>query len=290
MRIIRTSVMFVLAVALIGACAPIGGSSTRGIRALATTTIFAEMAARVAGDRARVESIAPAGAHVEEYEPKPDDAKRVSEASVIFVNGRDLDKWVEPLLKNARTDARVVRLTEDLPDIEDNPHMWFDVSLARKHVEKMRDTFAAADPSDRDGYAARAKVYDEELAKLDAEIRTKVATIPQSRRKLVTSHDQFPYFAKAYGFEIVGFAQPEPGKDPSPSELAALVEKIKAAKVPAIFSESGLSPRLAETLAKEAGVTKVVSDLPTDSLMDKPADTYVGYMRVIVDKIVAALK
>jgi ABC-type Zn uptake system ZnuABC Zn-binding protein ZnuA len=206
------------------------------------------------------------------------------------VNGHDLDKWVEPLLKNASKDAKVITLTDELPDIEDNPHMWFDVQLARKYVEKIRDALAAADPSGKDGYVSRAKAYDDELVKLDAEIKVKVATIPQARRKLVTSHDAFPYFAKAYGFEIVGFAQPEPGKDPSPSELAELVEKIKTAKVAAIFTEAGVSRRLADTLAREAGVTKIVADLPTDSILDKPADSYVGVMRVIVDKIVAELK
>ena len=261
-----------------------------GVTVLATTTILADMAAHVAGDSAKVESIAPAGAEVEQYEPKPDDAKRAAEARVILVNGLDLDKWVEPLLRNARKDATVVTLADGLPAIEENPHMWFDVQLARKYVEKIRDALIAADPSGRDGYLARAKAYDEELAKLDVELKQKVATLPQERRKLVTSHDAFPYFARAYGFEIVGFAQPEAGKDPSPAELAELIGKIKAAKVPAIFSEAGVSPRLAETLAREAGVTKIVTDLPTDSVLDKPADSYTGVMRTIVDKVVAALK
>jgi ABC-type Zn uptake system ZnuABC Zn-binding protein ZnuA len=105
----------------------------------------------------------------------------------------------------------------------------------------------------------------------------------------VTSHDAFPYFAKAFGFEIVGFAQPEPDKMPSAGELAQLIQKVKAAKAPAVFSEAGVSPQLAETIAKETGA-KVVTDLPTDSLLEKPADSFVGLLRAVVDKIVAALK
>lgn len=282
-------VILISLLALTCACAPQTRASD-GIKVLATTTILADMAAHVAGDRATVESIAPAGAEIEQYEPKPDDAKRVSQARVIFVNGLDLDRWVESLLKNASKDAAVVTLTDGLPVIEDNPHMWFDVQLARKYVEKIRDALIAADPPGRDGYTARAKTYDAELVKLDAELKQKVATIPSERRRLVTSHDAFPYFAKAYGFEIVGFAQPEAGKDPSASELAELVAKIKAAKVPAIFSEAGVSPRLADTLAREAGVKKIVTDLPTDSILDKPADSYVGVMRTVTDKIVDALR
>jgi zinc/manganese transport system substrate-binding protein len=124
---------------------------------------------------------------------------------------------------------------------------------------------------------------------LEAELKAKVVTIPADRRKLVTSHDAFPYFGAAFGFEIVGFAEPEPGKPPSAGELAELVEKVRSAKVPAIFSEAGGSAQLAETVGKETGV-KVVTDLPTDSLLDPPADSYVGLMRVVVEKVVAALK
>jgi len=153
----------------------------------------------------------------------------------------------------------------------------------------MRDALIALDPSGKDTYTGNAKTYSDQLVSLEAELKAKVATVPQGRRRVVTSHDAFPYFARAFGFEIVGFAQPEPGKPPSAGELADLVEKVKAAKVPAIFSEVGGSPQLAETVAKETGA-KVVTDLPTDSLLDKPADSYIGLMRVVVDKIVAALK
>ena len=112
----------------------------------------------------------------------------------------------------------------------------------------------------------------------------------EAAHKLVTSHDAFPYYAKAYGFTIVGFAQPEPGKDPSPAELAELVRTIKGAGVKAIFSEVGVSSSLAQTLGKEAGVTKIVDDLPTDSVVAPPADTYIGVVRTVTQKIVDALR
>src|SRR6266850_300734 len=256
---------------------------------LTPTTILADMAKQVAGDRMTVGSIVPAGAHVEEYEPRPDDAKRMSEAKLVVTNGQGLDKWVEPLLRNAKSGTPVVVVTDGLPDIDGNPHMWFDPALARRYVDKMRDALIALDPPGKDAYTANAKTYSDQLVSLEAELKAKVSTIPTDRRKLVTSHDAFPYFAKAFGFEIVGFAQPEPGKPPSAGELADLVQKVKAAKVPAIFSEVGGSTQLAETVAKETGA-KVVTDLPTDSLVERPADSYIGLMRVVVDKIVAALK
>jgi ABC-type Zn uptake system ZnuABC Zn-binding protein ZnuA len=278
--------VLLLAAAPLAAC---GAAGSGNPQVLTTTTILADMAKQVAGDRTTVGSIVPAGAHVEAYEPRPDDAKRMSEAKLVITNGLDLDKWVEPLLRNARTGTPVVTVTDGLPDIGGNPHMWFDLALARKYVEKIRDGLIALEPAGRDTYTANAKAYSDELMVLEAELKAKVATIPADRRRLVTSHDAFPYFAKAFGFEIVGFAQPEPDKMPSAGELADLVNKVKAAKVPAIFSEAGVSPQLAETIAKETGA-RVITDLPTDSLLDKPADSYIGLMRVVVDKIVTALK
>ena len=281
-----TFLLFLLAAAPLAGCDPVGGGNAQ---VLTTTTILADMTKQLAGDRMSVGSIVPAGAHVEEYEPRPDDAKRMSEAKLVITNGLDLDKWVEPLLRNAKSGTPVVTVTDGLPDLDGNPHMWFDPSLARRYVDKIRDALIALDPAGRDIYMASALRYSQELVALDTELKAKVATIPSDRRRLVTSHDAFPYFAKAFGFEIVGFAQPEPDKMPSAGELADLIDKVKAAKVPAIFSEAGVSPQLAETIAKETGA-KVITDLPTDSLLDKPADSYIGLMRVVVDKIVAALK
>ncbi|MEX2047819.1 MAG: zinc ABC transporter substrate-binding protein [Chloroflexota bacterium] len=274
-----------LAMPLAG-CGFVGGG---GPQVLATTTILADMTKQVAGDRMTVGSIVPAGGHVEEYEPRPDDARRVSDARLIVTNGLDLDVWVEPLLRNAKSGTPVVVVTDGLADIDGNPHMWFDPALARGYVEAIRDALIALDPQERDAYTSRAKAYTDQLVSLESELQAKVATIPADRRKLVTSHDAFPYLAEAFGFEIVGFAEPEPGKPPSAGELAGLVEKVRVAKVPAIFSEAGGSSQLAETVAKETGA-KVVTDLPTDSLLERPADSYIGLMRVAVDKIVAALK
>ncbi len=267
-------------------CGAVGSGS---VQVLTTTTILADMAKQVAGNRMTVGSIVPAGAHVEEYEPRPDDAKRMSQASLVITNGRDLDKWVAPLLRNAKSGTPVVVVTDGLRDIDGNPHMWFDPALARAYVEKIRDAFIVRDPQGKELYTVSALKYSSELLTLEVELKAKVATIPPDRRRLVTSHDAFPYFARAFGFEIVGFAQPEPGKMPSAGELADLVDKVKTAKVAAVFSEAGASPQLAETIATETGA-KVVTDLPTDSVLDPPADTYVGLMRLVVDKIVAVLK
>lgn len=280
-----------LLVGSLTACVPSNRVASSKPLVLATTTLFADMARNVGGDRVTVDSIVPAGSHVEEYEPKPDDSKRIATAALIIENGLDLDRWAEPLLRDKKKETLVVTLTKGLPTIDDdNPHLWFDVQLARKYIEKIRDALIELDPGGRATYTNNAVRFDAELARLDTDVRAQITTIPRARRKLVTSHDAFPYYAKAYGLEVVGFAQPEPGKDPSPSELAELVKTIRSAGVPAIFSEVGVSPALAQTLAREAGVTKIIADLPTDSIVAPPADTYIGVIRTVTQKIADALR
>jgi zinc/manganese transport system substrate-binding protein/manganese/iron transport system substrate-binding protein len=124
---------------------------------------------------------------------------------------------------------------------------------------------------------------------MDVAKTARIATIPTANRKLVTSHDAFPYFARHYGFELIGVILPNVGQEPSPSDLAALVKTVKAAGVTAIFSEGQFSPELARTLAQEAGISKVVSTLYTDSVGPAPNDTYLSMMQWNVDRIVEAL-
>src|SRR5438034_3430448 len=146
---LATILLLVLAATPVMACGLAGGGTPQ---VLTTTTILADMTKQVAGDRMTVGSIVPAGAHVEEYEPRPDDARRMSEAKLVITNGLDLDKWVEPLLRNAKTGTPVITVTDGLPDIAGNPHMWFDPALARGYAVKIRDALIALDPLGKDFY------------------------------------------------------------------------------------------------------------------------------------------
>jgi len=127
------------------------------------------------------------------------------------------------------------------------------------------------------------------LVALDTELKAQVQTIPAANRKLVTFHDAFPYFAKHFGFELVGVVVANVGQEPTPSELAALVQRVKAAQVKAVFSESQFNPKLSQTLAEEAGITHVVTTLYNDALGPAPADSYLGMMRWNMQQIVEAL-
>jgi ABC-type Zn uptake system ZnuABC Zn-binding protein ZnuA len=288
-----------LLIALAGCSGPAAtiGSPIAGVtKVVTTTTIFADIVQNVGGNRVAASSIVPPGVGPEDYEPKPDDAKLLSDAKLVVSNGVGLDNFLDRLLASgsAGSTPRLV-LGDGIPTLtvegQPNPHFWLDPSLVKQYyLPKIAAKLAEIDPAGKATYEANAAAYGAQLDALDAELKAKVAEIPPANRKLVTFHDAFPYFAKHYGFELVGVILANVGQEPTASELAALVDRVKAAGVKAVFSEAQFSPKLSETLAREARITKVVTTLYNDSLGPPPADTYVGVMRWDVDEIVAALK
>jgi ABC-type Zn uptake system ZnuABC Zn-binding protein ZnuA len=295
-----TVLAFIGLVAGLVACQGPGSSSASpasgGLKVVTTTTVFADIVRNVGGDRVAVSSIIPAGVGPEDYEPKPDDAKLLSDAQLIISNGVGLDDFLDDLLASGSggSTPRLV-VGDGIPTVtengEENPHFWLDPSLVKEHyLPKIAARLAEIDPAGKASFDANRATYSAALDTLDAELKAKVEQVPVANRKLVTFHDAFPYFARHFGFELVGVILQNPGQEPTAAELAALVDQVKAAGVKAVFSEAQFSPKLAETLAREAGITNVVTTLYNDSLGPPPADTYVGLMHWDVDQIVAALK
>ena len=176
-------------------------------------------------------------------------------------------------------------------DGEPNPHFWLDPSLVASHyVPAIAAALTKLDPAGAATYTANAAAYATELEALDAANKAKLDTIPVANRKLVTFHDAFPYFAAHYGFEVIGVILANVGQEPSATELAALVEKVKAAHVKAVFAEAQFSPELAHTLAQEAGVSSIVTSLYNDTVGPPPNDTYLAMMAWNVDEIVRSLR
>ena len=292
------SMLTLAATVAVGACSsgPASPSAPAGLAIVATTTVFADIVSNVAGDRASVASIIPPGVGPEDYEPKPDDAKKLDGADLIVSNGVGLDDFLDRLVASS-TGGDAPRLvlgdgiTPIVVDGEDNPHFWLDPTLVRDHyLPAIVAELSNIDPAGAASYAGNADAYAAELTALDADLAKEVESIPAANRKLVTFHDAFPYFARHYGFEVVGVILANPGQEPSAGELAKLVETVKAAGVKAVFSEAQFSPGLAQTLAQEAGITKVVTTLYNDALGPAPADTYVGLMRWNMAQIVDALR
>jgi zinc/manganese transport system substrate-binding protein/manganese/iron transport system substrate-binding protein len=266
------------------------------IRVVTTTTVFADIVKNVGGSRTDVRSIIPPGVGPEDYEPKPADAKALADAQLIVSNGVGLDDFLDRLLGSTGS-GRAARLVlgEGLPTIEvdgkPNPHFWLDPTIVKTgYLPRIVDALSQLDPAHRAAFSANAAAYGRQLDDLDAQLNAQVATIPPENRKLVTFHDAFPYFARHFGFELIGVVLANVGQEPTASDLAALVKKVKAANVRAVFSEAQFNPKLAQTLADEAGITRVVTTLYNDALGPAPADTYLGMMRWNMQQIVDALK
>ena len=272
------------------------GAGGAALDVVATTTVFADIIRNIAGDRATVVSIIPAGVGPEDYEPKPDDAKKLLGADLIVSNGVGLDDFLDKLVTAAgEGGATRLVLGDGIPTImvdgEANPHFWLDPSLVSDHyVPAIAAALTKLDPTGAATFQANAAAYTTQLQALDEANKTKIETIPASNRKLVTFHDAFPYFAAHYGFEVIGVILANVGQEPSASDLAALVQKVKAAHVKAVFSEAQFSPKLAQTLAEEAGITSVVTTLYNDTVGPPPNDTYLKMMAWNVDQIVLSLK
>lgn len=296
--------MLLMAVALgtvLGACTRDGSSSpgTVGRLPVATTsTVFGDLIAQVGGDLVEVTSLVPRNVDVHTFEPTPEDLQAVSRARLIVMNGLGLDDWLKETIQNAAADGTpLVELAVDLPGVEllpgeepgeQNPHLWMAIPHAILYVDRIEAGLVAADPANANAYARQADAYRARLEALDADVRERIAAVPPEDRKLVTFHDAFPYFARAYGLEVVGVAVDAPGQDPSAGEVAELIEAIRTSEVKAIFSESQFPTELVDRIASETGAT-VVAELYDDSLGDAPISSYEALIEWDVDQLVEAL-
>ncbi len=261
-----------------------------------TLTVLADLIQQAGGDKVQVKALVPPGGEVHTYQPTPDDIKSVAQAKIVFYNGAHLEEWIDKTIRSAgKPNLPIVVLSEGLPLIKEsgndpNPHLWLDVANAKAYVEKIRDGLSKMDGANAGYYADRAKSYLAQLDELDKWIQAEVATIPKARRKLVTFHDAFPYFAERYGFSLHGVLVASPGKEPSARDLTALARRIKQERVPAVFAEAQFNPKAMEVLASDTGV-RVITNLYNDSLSTGPeANSYIALMKHNVTQIVNALK
>ena len=305
-----------------------GAAAGKKMVVVATTTIIADLAKNVAGDTATVTSLLGPGVDPHTFQPAPRDSQLLASADLILENGLGYEEWLDQVIQNSGTKARRVVVSKGLTprraqgagEVHDaasfkaeddesdhmdqvtllpskqlayDPHMWLDAQAAMKYVENIHDALVQYDIRNAAAYRANAQPYQAQLKELDTYLAQQANSIPKERRKLVTNHETFGYFAERYGFEVVGTVIPSVSAEAQPSaqDVARLVDKVKAQKVPAVFAESTVNPRLAEQIARDAGV-KVVTTLYTDSLSEtgKPADTYIKLMRYDMDEIVKALR
>jgi manganese/iron transport system substrate-binding protein len=296
---------------ILSACAqgttPAPSAAAGRIQVVTTTTVLADLIQNVGGENVTVTSLVPRGGEVHTFDPPPGTLVKVAEARLVIANGLGLDDWLIELASQAsKQSGSVIELGRDLPGVTylgeqgaplpsaspsegANPHLWLNVQYASLYVSRIEEALVSVDAANAAAYHARAGAYRERLAALNAWAQTQMQTIPQDARRIVSFHDAFPYFAHAYGLEIVGVAVEAPGQDPSAGQIAALIDAIRTTGVRAVFTEAQFSPALAETIASETG-TRVISNLFSDSVGDAPADTYEGLVRWDVARIVEALR
>jgi len=285
--------------------APDFALAAKPLSVVTSNTVLADLVANVGGDKVQVRALAPAGTDPHTFQPTPDSIKTLSQARVAFFNGSGLEEWWDKTIRSVKKpDVPVIELSKGLATIRtpghnhgghsraegQDPHVWLDPNLVKAYVDKIRDALSQADGANAGFYADRAKAYQVKLDELDAWIRTEIEKIPTARRKIVTFHDAFQYFANRYGLVVKGFVVASPGKEPSAKALAELTRRIKEEQIPAVFAEADFNPKMLEVLARDAGV-KVVTNLYDGSLSSgPPADTYVNMLRHNVTQMVNALK
>lgn len=304
--------------ALASACTTvlmIGSAHAQKLEVTTSFSILGDLVSQVGGERVKVRTLVGPNEDAHAFQPRPSDARDVGGAAVVVVNGLGFDDWMVRLARSGGYKGEVVVASagiETLAMTTDNhdhdhghphdhedgeadakavdPHAWQDVGNVRRYVANIADALAKADPEGVTAYRANAARYDGELQALDAEIRAAFAALPAERRKVVSSHDAFAYFGRAYGIRFLSPVGVSNNAEPTAQGVARLIRQLKAEKVPAMFIENVTDSRLIERIRSESGA-RIGGTLYSDALStaDGPASSYVQMMRANLDGLRQAL-
>ena len=268
------------------------------LRAVATFSILADFVKNVGGDRVDVQALVGPNADAHVYQPSPGDAKALADAKVIFTNGLGFEGWIARLIKASGTRAPMVVATKGMKPrkmdedghVETDPHAWQSVPNAKIYVANIRDALIAADPAGKSSYEANATTYLAKLAALDADVKAMIDKIPAERRRIITTHDAFGYFAAAYGVSFIAPQGVSTESEVSARDVAKIITQIRKQKIPAVFLENITDDRLLKRIGAEGGA-RVGGTLYSDALTDEqgPAPTYIDMMRHNAKQLADAL-
>ncbi|OOF81528.1 metal ABC transporter substrate-binding protein [Rodentibacter caecimuris] len=264
-------------------------------KVVTTFTVIQDIAQNVAGDAATVESITKPGAEIHEYEPTPKDIVKAQSADLILWNGLNLERWFERFFQNIKDKPAVV-VTEGITPLSiyegpykdaPNPHAWMSPSNALIYIENIKNALIKHDPQNVDVYEKNAADYTQKIKQLDEPLRAKLAQIPESKRWLVTSEGAFSYLAKDYNLKE-GYLWPiNAEQQGTPQQVRKVIDLVRKNNIPVVFSESTISPKPAQQVAKESGA-KYGGVVYVDSLSTKegPVPTYIDLLNTTVSTIV----
>ncbi len=274
-----------------------------GLKILATTTIVGDVVRQIAGDQNQVTTLLPVGADPHSFQPSPQDVVKVADAGIIFSNGAGLEDFLQPLLKNAGSQAKVVSVSENIQLLDaqglhasdhpgGDPHTWFDPNNVIQWTQVIEQELNTLDPANAQLYAANAQAYRQQLKELDNWIQQQISQIPESERQLVSDHTVFTYFARRYGFTQDGAILPgySTMAEPSAQELASLEDTIRSLGVKAVFVGETANTNLSKRVSQDTGTQLVYLYTGSISAPEGPAGSYLDLMQYDVSEIVKALK
>jgi ABC-type Zn uptake system ZnuABC Zn-binding protein ZnuA len=293
---------------VVAGCSSSSSTEAADDRVLVATTVspITSIAAAIAGDRARIEGIVPEGTNSHTFEPAPQVAELLSTADLILVNGLKLeDPTIELAEANKRSETPIVEIgTQVLPESDyiydfsfpeeegkPNPHLWTDPTYAIQYAKVIADELSALDPDNADYYASNYAAFEAKATALADAVRTDQATMPEGSRKLLTYHDAYAYFAKNFGWEVVGAVQPKNFSDPSPAEVADLIRQVEAEQVPTIFGSEVFPSAVLEEIGRATGA-RYEDSLRDDDLPGAPGDpehSWFGLMRYNFETMIRGL-
>jgi zinc/manganese transport system substrate-binding protein len=285
----RVSLIFlVLATAILPARAQ------ERLNVVASFSIVADFVKNVGGDRVDVTTLVGPNSDAHVYSPTPADAKKIADAKLIIVNGLGFEGWLPRLVQSSGGKAKVVTATDGIAPLrlgnDADPHAWQSVGNAKIYVANIRSALSAADPASTERYRSNADAYLAKLDALEREVHDAVAKLSPARRKVISTHNAFGYFAAAYGIEFIAPLGVSTESEPSARDIAKIITQVKQAKIPAVFLENVSDPRLMQRISAETGA-KVGGTLYSDGLTGEKGDvpTYIDMVRHNIKALTRAL-
>ena len=264
------------------------------LNVVASFSILGDLVRNVGGERVSVTTLVGPDGDVHVYPPAPADARKIADAKLVFINGLGLEGWLPRLVQSSGGRAEIVTATAGITPLKigsaADPHAWQSVVDAKIYVGNIRDALVAADPRDAGFFRANAAGYLARLDGLDGEVRAAVARIPPARRKVISTHDAFGYFAAAYGIEFIAPLGVSTESEPSARDIAAIITQIKTQQIPAVFLENISDDRLIRRISDETGA-RIGGTLFSDSLSGEKGDapTYIELVRHNIKALTGAL-
>jgi ABC-type Zn uptake system ZnuABC Zn-binding protein ZnuA len=292
-------ILFVsVSIILLSSCGSRNEETKDKLTAVSTITIINDMVKQVAGDKVEAVSICGVGYDPHTYKSVPADSRTIARSDIVFMNDLGLEGWIKKLIEAAGGERPVITVTEGIDPLTDptgygdyDPHCWFDAQLAKVYVQNILKGLIRIDPENEDYYKANAERYLKELDELDSWTKEMINSIPDEHKILVTSHDAFRYFGEAYGMRVEGLQGISTEAKVQTADVARLVDLINSIKLPAVFIETSVNPKLLEQIALETSAV-IGGTLYSDSIGDEGTSggSFIGAFKHNVETITGALK